>query len=467
MTPVPATPPAPAAAGGRGPVPWPRSLLVLLVLLTWAGSLRGSWQFDDFFVIVQEPRVHSLAAWALDLARGIRPLLKLTYTLGWISGAGLPGFHLVNLGIHLANVLLVRALALRVVPGRRAPEAAFLAAALFAVHPILTEGVTYVCGRSDSLTACFILLGVLAYARARTEGRAARARLLPLPWFLAAILVKETALVFPFLLLVWEWARHGLRRGSGHALRYQWPAWGLVPLLGLLLLLHPRYAALLGTSLAVRHGLANLTPQVDAFCYLGRRMLLPTGLNFDPDLAVHTGLDALHGFRLLALAALGASAILGLRRFPAASFGVLWAFLALLPTHSLIARFDLVNERQAYLPMAGLAVAAGWGGSLLLARLGRRGWIPVSALLLALAAGTWARNRVYRTEVSMWQDVTRKSPFKARGFNNLGYALALEDRKAEAEAAYLRALALDPGYALAKGNLDELRNPSPGQGAGD
>jgi hypothetical protein len=290
---------------------------------------------------------------------------------------------------------------------------------------------------------------------------------MPLFWFLAAILVKETALVFPLLLLLWEWARHGIRQGSGNALRYQGPIWGLLPLLGLLLLLHPRYAALLSTSLTIRHGLANLAPQVDAFWYLGRRVLLPTGLNLDPDLAIHASLDALHIFRLLVLGALVTLAILGLRRFPAVSFGLLWAFLALLPTHSLVARFDLVNERQAYLPMAGLAVAAGWGGSMVLTRLGRLGWIPISILLLALAAGTWARNLVYRTEVAMWQDVTRKSPFKARAFNNLGYALALEDRKAAAEAAYRRALALDPGYTLARNNLESLLNPSPSQATGE
>src|SRR3990170_4793815 len=81
--------------------------LALAVLIGYANVLNGSFQFDDYNVIVNEPSVHSWSNWLAGLDHGIRPLLKLSYTLNWTMGAGVVGFHLTNLLIHLANAYLV------------------------------------------------------------------------------------------------------------------------------------------------------------------------------------------------------------------------------------------------------------------------------------------------------------------------------------------------------------------------
>jgi Flp pilus assembly protein TadD len=67
---------------------------------------------------------------------------------------------------------------------------------------------------------------------------------------------------------------------------------------------------------------------------------------------------------------------------------------------------------------------------------------------------------VYRSEVALWEDTTRRSPGKARAWNNLGYAYQQAGRFRDAEAAYLRALRVDPGYALARRNLRGLKTGS-------
>jgi hypothetical protein len=82
-------------------------LLLLAVCVAYANALWGVFQFDDYNVIVSNPRVHSWAAWWADTGHGIRPLLKLTYTLDWTLGLGETGFHLTNVFIHLCNVYLV------------------------------------------------------------------------------------------------------------------------------------------------------------------------------------------------------------------------------------------------------------------------------------------------------------------------------------------------------------------------
>ena len=80
---------------------------IALFGLAYANSFNGAFQFDDFNVIVDYAAVHSLTGWLSDVGQGIRPLLKLTYTLNWIIGSDPLRFHAVNLLIHGASVWLV------------------------------------------------------------------------------------------------------------------------------------------------------------------------------------------------------------------------------------------------------------------------------------------------------------------------------------------------------------------------
>ncbi|MGZ9135715.1 MAG: tetratricopeptide repeat protein, partial [Candidatus Deferrimicrobiaceae bacterium] len=116
------------------------------------------------------------------------------------------------------------------------------------------------------------------------------------------------------------------------------------------------------------------------------------------------------------------------------------------------------NERQLYLASWGLFLALAMGTDRLRERWGARWVTAVAAIVLIMLGGiTVSRNTVYRSEVALWEDTTRKSPGKARAWNNLGFAYGLAGRFRDAEAAYLRALAIDPGYALARGNLKALK----------
>ena len=80
-------------------------VLLAAVAAAWAGSFAGTFQFDDWNVIVNEPRVATLSAWWESMP-GIRPLLKLSFAANRQSGFGLAGFHAVNLAIHAAAALL-------------------------------------------------------------------------------------------------------------------------------------------------------------------------------------------------------------------------------------------------------------------------------------------------------------------------------------------------------------------------
>ena len=173
--------------------------LLAAAALAWLPSLAGVFQFDDYNVIVHNPGVQSWAGFADGLGKSIRPVLNASYTLSWVSGFGDTGFHALNVALHVLNIFLVFQIGLELarrwaVPGA---GAALAAALLFALHPVQTEAVTYVSGRSSSLAAAFYLGSLLLYLRG--GHRLASAAL-----FVLAVGAKETALTLPFALLLCE-----------------------------------------------------------------------------------------------------------------------------------------------------------------------------------------------------------------------------------------------------------------------
>ncbi|MDP2806489.1 MAG: hypothetical protein Q8O24_11180, partial [Gallionellaceae bacterium] len=144
--------------------------LTLAVIVSYANSLTGDFQFDDYNVIVNQAQVHSWSAWLASLDHGIRPLLKLSYTFNWAISTNSFGFHLVNLCIHLANTFLVYRLSQLFAENKSAQQFKLIplfTALLFATHPIHTEAVSYISGRSTSLMAFFYLAALLSYAIGR------------------------------------------------------------------------------------------------------------------------------------------------------------------------------------------------------------------------------------------------------------------------------------------------------------
>jgi tetratricopeptide (TPR) repeat protein len=435
----------------------PFLLLAGAVAVVYLNSFRGVFQFDDYNVIVDNVGVHSWGAFLAGLPRGIRPLLKLTYTLNWISGLGLFGFHVVNVGLHAANAVLLFLLASRIGGPSVSRFAALLPALLFAVHPVQTEAVTYISGRSVSLMAFFYLGSLLAWLR----GRERRSRFLlyvasPILFLLAAA-SKEVALTLPFAMVLCEAVRRE-RDGWRGALRAQAVHWGLLVALAVLFLAHIGYGRLLEACFDIRGAAANLLTQVHGIGYLLSRLVMPHALTIDPDLPVFTGWVPVLFPEALLLAALLAAGIFGLKKRSPAGFGILWFFLHLVPTNSFIPRLDVANERQLYIASWGLFLAVAAGADLLREKWGARRVTAVAAVLvIALGALTVSRNTVYSSEVALWEDTVRKSPGKARAWNNLGYAFQQAGRFRDAEAAYLRALTIDPGYALARENLRGLK----------
>lgn len=442
-----------------------------LVVAVYAPSLGASFQFDDFNVILADPRVQSLGAWLTSMP-AIRPVLRLSYALNHAWLPGVAGFRAVNIAIHAATTYLVWRLFGRLAEAlgsetQRARRLAGITALLFALHPVQTEAVTYISGRSSALAALFAMAALWLWVDSGASGRRrAMQRTGALLCALGALGTKETAAALPLAMLAWIVVTPAAEPRTDQRVRDVVALSIVFGALALGLGLATPYGAMLRTSLALRSPFENLLTQAHAIPYLLGHVVRLDALNADPRLPATLDLDPGTMVRLAMLAGLLLAALLGLRRRPALSFGVLWCALWLAPTHSLIARADVANDRQLYLALAGIAWLAALGIVALVEWLPRRvgalhppyATIIVGTLGVVLACATLARNETYRTEIRFWEDVRVKSPDNARAAQNLGYAYALACRDSEALSLLETATRLDPTDARARATLMLLQH---------
>lgn len=462
-----------AGAGGNGLAGRPgsprqgwllRILLALLVLAAFANSFPGAYLSDDYPIVLNNPLVIQPRLSAILTAdywgEGVnmnhhRPLTILSYVVNRaLFGPGPFSFHLVNVLQHGGVTLMLYETFLALGVGS---AVGWAAAALFAVHPIHTETVNIITGRSELLPALFMLLGLLL---ARRAGRL----LLPAvgACHAAALLSKESAVIFPLLLLVTD--AFG-ERDLGALLRRRWRLYAQSAALttAWLAMRWALPAAALPSHLSVRpldNPLLDLslpwrlaTALKVQLLYLGK-LVFPLRLHavyVDRMLGPVTGAGDLSWMPVL----LGATALLGLavfgwRRREAYSLGLAWYGAAFLLTGNFFVTLPyLMAERFAYTPSAGfcLAVAALAAATLrnLDARTQRRAAGVVLGLALALLAGrTLVRNGDFREHIAFWEAETRSEPANARAWLFLADAYRLKARWDDAERALLAVTRLDP-----------------------
>jgi tetratricopeptide (TPR) repeat protein len=485
---------APAAARRlRGPHVWRILALWALVAVAYSDSWRAGLVFDNFFVIGKDPRIHQASLhnageiltgdyWYIRPVSGLyRPLTSLTYLLNYAALGNGPrpaGYHAVNLALHLVNVALVYALGMLVFGEI---DLAWALAALWGVHPLLTESVTNIVGRADLLMALGVLAGLLCYVR--SESSSGRARSAWLAAMVAAqtagLFSKESAAVLPALLLLYQ-----LTFGQAGGWRRRAPAYAAL-ILPFAAFFAMRGAAHTHLEIAFfENPLASAgfwTARLTAVKVIGKLawlFLWPAHLSADYSFNA----VPLFGWRfdgedvraLLALALCLAAALLAVRwrrKRPTVAFFIGFFFVAIAPTANLVMPIgSIMAERFLYLGSIGLAGCAVSALRLLAERISRRGlgarkllWGATGMMCLAFAARTYVRNLDWRDEYHLWASAVKVSPAAARAHDNLGIALTDMGRLPEAIAEFETALRIQPGLADAHFNLGVALMKSPGR----
>ncbi len=241
---------------------------------------------------------------------------------------------------------------------------------------------------------------------------------------------------------------------------------------GLLFALSARYRSLATTSLALHDPLGALAENLRALPVALSLWARPGSLSIEhpppPEGALWIAAGAALALGLTSIA------IAARRRAPNLALAAGWVVVALLPTHTLLARAEAVTQRPLYLAWAGPALLAG-AAALALARAARPAQLALRALpavaavglVLAAASAAHERARLWTDEASLWRAAVDRAPASPRAWSNLGAAYLGARDYARARAAFRAALEIDPRFASARAGVAGLALVAPEIGGGD
>jgi tetratricopeptide (TPR) repeat protein len=481
------------------------SLVASVVAVYWQVGNHGFISYDDPGYVTANPRIRE--GFTLDSLRWAftstyfsnwHPLTWLSYMLDYrLFGDNPRGYHLVNVGFHAGNTVLLFVV-LRRMTG--ALWASAFVAALFGIHPVHVESVAWVSERKDVLSAFFWLLAMGAYARYAERPRA-QGYFLVLMCFVLGLMAKPMVVTLPFVFLLldyWPLQRFAVVAGRRIAL----PPWALlvekIPFFVLVALSSAiTYVAQSSdgavASLEKFSSSVRLMNAAVSYIEYISKMVWPFALSVRYPHPGHA-LPLWHA--LGAAAALVVTSVLvcrQMRQRPYLVVGWFWYIGTLVPVIGLIQVGEqAMADRYTYVPLIGLFIILAWGAREILGR-----WRSLQPVLTALAGvllavlmvTTWFQVRYWRDSVTLYEHslaVTsdyllhfnlanelrergdldaavaqyaasiRTNPTFAEAYSNAGPILVGQGRVDEAIASYAAALKLKPDLAEAHNNLGIL-----------
>jgi tetratricopeptide (TPR) repeat protein len=472
---------------------WLLVAVAAFALGLYATAVRNDLVLDAPALIVENPLIQELSRipilfrsdyWAPRVESGLyRPLATTSFALTWAAaGADPRAHHAADVLLHAANAALAFLLLLRLCGDR---VVACAGALLFAAHPVNSEAVANVAGRSDLLVTLFFLLSLLTYTRAdpAASGRPRAAYALSLTAFALALLSKESAITLPGVLVLYDFVyapereTRPLARLRRLARRRFAPRWAGYLLLALAYL-GVRQLLGIGTPASGTTRLDNPLLYLDApwglvsalkvaFLYLGL-LLFPLHLAYDrsfDQIALVTSLRDPAFAGVVVLCALSLAGVVFVwRRSKPAFFAVGFAALTFSVVSNLVVGIGtIMAERLLYLPSVGFCLTAVLG----LRRLaqpprlpvaqGRVAFVALMGIVLALLGlRTLDRTSDWRSIQALFLGDLERSPRSARVQANAAAALIELERKDDAIARLETAIAIEPDFHRARARLADL-----------
>ena len=501
-------------------------LLITITALAYANSLKNDFVWDDYSVIVDNNFVKSWNNFPTIFSKSYltpldslesgnltgsgettyRPVVTISYFIDyWFWGLNPLGYHFSNLLLHIANVICLYLCVQLLLTNR---YIAVLAALFFAIHPVNTEAVNVISFREDLLVFLFTVLAFIFFIKQNSFG--ARKKKLCLIFsailFLLALFSKETAIVFPAILLLYDyffvfkqrWRQLftcvlGRYIGYGLAVVFYLGVWiSLRGAGGFFSVEYPYPGGSFYTNLL------TMSRVVVTYIFW---LILPINIHAilpenEPALTLYSIFKPEAFFSIILIILLLVVAFILRKRLKEISFSILWFFILLLPVLNIIPISGIIASRYLYIPIAGFCIGLAvilfriynlksqFFSSRLLKKFSRNTVIIILTFYFIFTA---IRNLSWKNNIVVWQELVESSPanpeahinlanqFKRIGlfdsavneyqlalklnpglpqaYNYWGTALGAQARYAEAANCFNKAIEIDNKYACAYNNL--------------
>lgn len=463
----------------------PPFIILTAILMAYIKTIPYPFQFDDKIAITQNPSIHSFSQ-PLQILRSYPPRFLTQYSFAfnyWIHGLNSSGFRIINIIIHLFTSLLIwmttkNLLALKSgskgVSKSSVDYISLLCGLIFAVHPLQTQSITYIVQRTTSLTGFFYICSLFFFIKFRTlnqndNGKSKEKLFLAASICsgLAGMFCKEISVTLPIIIILVDLYFFEKRKILISLNPFK-PRWRLYYMLMLLVI-----------PIAMKFGESNFsemmkeisagTMDISRQAYLLTQLkviplyifmfFVPYGQNIDHDMSISQSIFDLYSFAgLLIILTLLITAWHIKGNNPFVSFGILWTFITISVESSIIPLRNVMFEHRMYIPIYGLALITSVIASKVTIKRKRNcvRQILMAAICIILTYLSFARNSVWRTEFTLWNDSVRKSPGKARPYNNRGYAWFNLGQYQEALDDFDKALQLDSDFEDAYANRGAL-----------
>lgn len=463
---------------------WILGLILGLTFLAFSNCITNGFAYDDTTQILSNPFIRDLGnlpkalvteAWFWRVQQDqdpneqdkpstpyYRPIFTVYLMILWkVFGAWAPGWHLLNIVVHLLAVYLVFLVMEKVTKDRRMSAIASL---LFALHPLRSESVAWVSGVTDPLLAIFLIASLYLYVRYRGEGKT-RLLVSSLVLFLFAAFAKEPAVALPIFIGAYELLvinqDKTVRERIKLAVKYS----ACFLLVSALYFLARQYA--LGFALNnsnFKHypfGGILLTIPLVIWKYVVL-LVWPVDLSlFHATPIIKSPLDVEFILPFVALIAL-AFGLWRLRSSIVARFAILWFAVNLLPVLNLSAFAEdfLVQERYVYIPSIGFSLLV----AIAVAKVPIEKWVPIGSrrvaqtalaglLVLLLAGKSFAQNTAWKDDLTLWSHGVETASEQSMSHYILGHKLITLGEYGKAAEQLEEFLKLSPDNLIVISNL--------------
>jgi len=447
--------------------------ILLVVAACYFPALQNGYIWDDDYYVTQNATLRSVQGlyrmwFELRSIPQYYPLVHTTYWLEYhLWGLNPFGYHLVNILLHAVNALLLWYLLRKLaVPG------SWLAAALFALHPVHVESVAWITERKNVLSAFFYFLSLIAYIRASglgqpipvngtaKEANPFRFYLLSLILFIGALLSKTVTCSLPAVILLVIWWKRGRLTvrditplvpffivGAGLGLQTAW--------------LEEHGVGARGD--AFNYGIAErFLIAGRAFWLYLEKLFWPLPLAFFyPQWVVDVQAWRQYLFPISAIAGLAGLVLLQKKIGRGIAAAMLFFAGTLFPALGFFNVFPMgysfVADHFQYLasigPLALFAAALKTSFLKMPVRLKAAEAVVICAVLCMLGALVWQQSQIYKNEETLWRDTLVKNPRSLFAHMNLGKTLCDQGRPDDAIQYFQAALLIKSNFAMTHYNL--------------